>query len=152
MPNPWASFSSVASGCPSLTHMRITEPLSCILSGAVLARALEVTFGLAEYDPEAISMPLERNKGGLACYPPAPILPPSLKELRLQPYPPEVSAMGMPYLDHSGMADRLQTLEACVKKFKLLPSNSENYVLPYSFDAAVRDWSDRMRGGPGCWA
>ena len=152
MPNPWASFSSVTSGCPSLTHLRITEPLSCILSGSVLAHALEVTFGLSKYDPEALAMPFERGKDGLACYPPAPVLPPTLKELRLQPYPPEVSAMGMPYPDHSGMAERLQALQACVKAFKLIPSNNENYVLPYSFDAALRDWEDRMRGGLGCWA
>ena len=152
MPNPWASFASVTSGCPNLTHIRITEPLSCILSGGVLAQALEVSFGLSPYDPEALAMPFERNKDGMATFPPAPALPLTLKELRLQPYPPEVSALGMPYPDHSGMLERLQALEAYEKRFKLLSSNSENYVLPYSFDAAIRDWKDRMLGGLGCWA
>ena len=151
MPNPWASFSSLSDGCPNLTHLRITEPLSCILSGSVLAQAFEVTFGLKEYDPETLAMPLERNSDGTTYSAPAPKLPPLLQELRLQPYPAEMSTMGMPYPDHVEMISRLQALEDHTKIFKLLPSNNDNYILPYSFDAAKRDWENRILGGCGCW-
>lgn len=151
MPNPWASFSAVASGCPNLTHLRITEPLSCILSGVILAQALEVTLGFADYDPSALAMPLVRNAYGAPDIAPRPKLPNSLVELQLQPYPPEMSALGIPYPDHIDMMDRLQFLQTRAKLFRLLPANNENYVLPYSFDCAARDWKNRMQGGPGCW-
>ncbi|KAL5487885.1 hypothetical protein ACEPAI_5993 [Sanghuangporus weigelae] len=152
MPNPWASFSPLADGCPNLTHLRITEPLSCILSGVILTQALEVTFGMSRYDPETLAMPLERHTDGSMHFAPAPRLPPSLMELRLQPYPPEMSTLGMPYPDHTDMIERLKTLETRNSVFKLLPSNNENYVLPYSFDTAQRDWKSRMAGGAGCWS
>ncbi|KAH8118514.1 hypothetical protein DFH11DRAFT_679394 [Phellopilus nigrolimitatus] len=151
MPNPWASFSAMTDGCPSLTHLRITEPLSCILSGVILAQALEVTFGIAEYDPESLAMPPERDPDGTTYAAPCPRLPSTLKELRLQPYPPEMSAMGMPYPDHVDMMDRLEGLQTHASFFKLLPANNDNYVLPYSFEAARRDWEDRVAGGVGCW-
>lgn len=151
MPNPWASFTSISNGCPNLTHLRITEPLSCILSGSVLAQAFEVTFGLKEYDPEVLAMPLERNPDGTTFSAPAPQLPPKLQELRLQPYPPEISTSGTPYPDHVEMVSRLQSLEAYNKTFKLIPSKEDNYVLPYSFDVAKRQWKDRITGGYGCW-
>ncbi|THG99535.1 hypothetical protein EW145_g7249 [Phellinidium pouzarii] len=151
MPNPWASFSALTDGCPSLTHVRITEPLSCILSGNILAQAFEVTFGLTEYDPDSLAMPVERCPDGRTYVAPAPRLPPSMVELRLQPYPPEMSAMGMPYPDHMEMMDRLQAVEKHADIFKVLPANNENYVLPYSFDVAQRHWVDRMAGGEGCW-
>lgn len=151
MPNPWASFSALSEGCPGLTHLRITEPLSCILSGSILAQAFETTFGLMKYDPEAIAMPTERQSDGTLLLPPPPRLPCGLKDLRLQPYPPEMSAMGMPYPDHTEMMERLHCLEDTTKVFKLLPPNNENYVLPYCFDMAYNDWIDRTTGGKGCW-
>lgn len=151
MPNPWASFSALSEGCPNLTHLRITEPLSCILSGSVLAQAFETAFGLAKYDAEAIAMPSERRNDGTFSLPPPPQLPSSLQELRLQPYPPELSAMGTPYPDHTEMIDRLRSLEETTKVFKLVAPNNENYTLPYSFEIARNDWIDRMSGGDGCW-
>lgn len=151
MPNPWASFSALTDGCPNLTHLRITEPLSCILSGTVLAQAFEMTFGLTPYDPETIAMPSERKPDGTLCFAPPPQLPCNIKELRLQPYPPEMSAMGMPYPDHTEMMERLHMLEEKTQIFKLISASNENYVLPYSFEAARNDWVDRMSGGSGCW-
>lgn len=151
MPNPWASFSALAKGCPNLTHLRITEPLSCILSGVMLAEALEVAHGLNEYDAEALAMPIGRRPDGTTWIPPPPSLPNTLQSLLLQPYPPEMSVIGMHYQDHTDMMDRLEALEQKVRHLKLIPVNNEHYVLPYSFDAAYRDWKDRMDGGGGCW-
>lgn len=151
MPNPWASFSVLSDGCPNLTHLRVTEPLSCILSGSMLAEAFEVAHGYLDYNAEAIAMPVGRHPNGTTWYPPPPRLPQTLQTLLLQPYPPEMSVIGMPYQDHVDMMDRLEALEKKVCHFKLIPVNNEHYILPYSFDAAYRDWTDRMEGGLGCW-
>ncbi|KLO06354.1 hypothetical protein SCHPADRAFT_693032 [Schizopora paradoxa] len=152
MPNPWASFSAITTGCPNLTHLRITEPLSCILTGSVLANALEVSLGVCdEYDPESLGLDCEHRRDGSVYTPPRPCLPSTLQELQLQPYPPDLTGIGTPHPDHVEMMGKLLELNKSVDIFKLIPANGENYKLPYSFEIACNDWNNRINGGAGCW-
>lgn len=153
MPNPWASFAAIASGCPRLTHMRVTEPLSCILSGVVLAHAFEVTLGYAQYDPRDLAMAREPviGEATIEAVAAQPRLPPSLTCLLLQPYPPELGPMGFPYPDHQEMMQRLEALEQKSELFHLVVLTTDDYTLPYCFEAAQRHWQSRMEGGEGCW-
>ncbi|TDL29782.1 hypothetical protein BD410DRAFT_834035 [Rickenella mellea] len=153
-PNPFASLATIADGCPRLTHLRITEPIMCILAGPLLAHTIEIALGYATCNNQILAATKVADKCGREVAVGPPRLPPTLTHLLLQTYAAELNAFGVPYPDHVEMQERLDALQKKSDIFRLLSPLSlaaNDYSLPYCFEVAHRHWEDRMEGGDGCW-
>ena len=92
------------------------------------------------------------------CAPPAPeverTILPKLQTLLVQaiPPPPPPQMCGNAYMQHSEFIDRLDWMHRTAASFPFgLVPHGEWLDAQAKEDAALREWKDRIEGGPGCW-
>ncbi|KAI5124773.1 hypothetical protein M0805_005407 [Coniferiporia weirii] len=179
-PHPFMTLGALLSGCPRLSHVRLSEPLINDAAVSALEAALatgDLAGGGSEPDSTGsddfdnggggqLAPPRESNSASAYREPGTASGPPGVGG----PYPPRralerfilepssfvltgtpVGGGAGPEADVSG---RLGSLAARVQALELVvrtPPAGGKRADRYALDDALRDWCERIEGGAGCW-